>query len=466
MPRTKKKQSKNSLGTIKINSNKLWGSTTQRNINKFSMGKESVDYNFIKSIILIKKAINLVNIDNHDIDNHTGNIINTSCNKLLKNNYLEHFPLKIWQCGSGTQINMNVNEVIANLANKNSKNKKKRIDPNDHINIFQSTNDVMPSAMNITIIRETRNKLDKSLKLLQKIIKQKIIKFKNIVKLGKTHLKDAVPISFAQEYSGYLSQINQSRNEINRTLKNLYYIPMGGTCVGTGLNTKDNFDKKVVAKLNNISGLNLKVSRNKFKDISTHDDILTYTSALNRLAVSLIKISNDINLASSGPISGFNEIIMPINEIGSSSMPGKFNNSTCEMISSLALKTINVHQLVTSALTHSYFQLNVYKPLIINEILNIINLLSEGITIFSLHTLKHIKPNTEKTKSNLDSSFVKYTKLTPILGYQFLSNLYQKSKKNKKINIEKEILKTKLLTKKQLVNLLTPNNLIKPIKNL
>ena len=460
--KTKKRKSKNTLGTVKINSNKLWGTTTQRTLNKFSVGKEKVSYDFIKSIIMIKKAINLVNLKHNKISKKIGESINQACETLLRKNHREHFPLMIWQCGSGTQINMNVNEVIANLADSISK--QKLVSPTNHVNMFQSTNDIMPMAMNLTIIKVSRKKLIPELKFFEKILNQKTKQFKNVVKLGKTHLKDAAPISLSQEYSSYLSQIKQVRQNIKNSLNNLLNIPAGGTCVGTGLNTYKDFDRDVINKLGETTGIKLKLSKNKFKDISSHNEVLEFTASLNQLAVNLLKMSSDINLASSGPVSGFDELIMPVNEIGSSSMPGKFNNSTTEMIASIAIKTISVHQLVTMALTHGNFQLNVFKPLIINEVLNNIRLVSDGLNVFARHTLRHIKPNYKKLKKDIDKSFVKYTKLTPILGYDFLSELYHKTRKNKTLNIESEILKSKLLTKKQLKNLMNNNNLTTPYK--
>lgn len=440
---------------------KLWGNNTQKSLDIYpNLEKDYVNMSLIKSIILIKKSAALSNYNLGILEYEFYFLINEACKVLLKLKHInQYFPLSIWQCGSGTQINMNVNEVIALIANKIRG--KNMIDAYNHVNISQSTNDVIPSAIHISIVIDTKNKLLPVLKQLSITLKKKQEEFKHIVKLGRTHLQDAMPLSIKQEISGFKFQIDENIRELKRCAKKLNKLPIGGTCVGTGVNSPLGFDKEIIKNLEFITSFKFNVVSNKFALISSHDDILTYSSILNRIAISMFKISNDLRLLSSGPQGGINEYILPTNERGSSSMPGKINPTQCEMMSIISLKVIGIHQTITLALSHGNLQINLYKLLISNEINNAINLLKNGIEIFTKYCLVNLKCNETTIQINLEKSAILVTRFVPHLGYEKCKEIYSRIIKEKK-SIKEIILSENLMSKNKYLKIMDINKLIKP----
>ena len=333
--------------------------------------------------------------------------------------------------------------------------------PNDHVNKSQSTNDVFPTAMHISVARETLDKLLPSLKLLEKFLKAKSIKFKNIVKIGRTHLQDATPITLGQEFSGYHQQIKKSIERIQTSLKDIYYLAQGGTAVGTGINTKKNFDIKIVKEIKKYSKINFKPAPNKFSELAAHDAIVNFSGSLNTCAVSLMKISNDIRFLGSGPRAGYGELILPENEPGSSIMPGKVNPTQCEAVTMVCAKVIGNHTGITIAGTHGHFELNVFKPLISYNVLQSIDILADSVKNFSNYCVKGIRPNKIKIKDHLENSLMLVTALAPKIGYDNAANIAKKALKNN-TTLRKEALKSKLISEKDYDLIVNPKKMVSP----
>ena len=344
-----------SIGKIKVPGDKYWGASTERSNKYFNIGDFLVRPLVIHSIAIIKKAAAIVNAKNKDLDNKISTYIIKAAEEVIKGKHDNHFPLKVWQTGSGTQTNMNVNEVIANRAIQMMGGKlgsKNPVHPNDHVNKSQSTNDVFPTAMHIAIAIKAKEKLLPSLKLLEKELAKKSKEFKKIVKVGRTHLQDATPLTLGQEFSGYHSQLKKCITRIESALKEIHHLAQGGTAVGTGLNTKKNFDKKIIREIGKITQIPFKPATNKFAALAAHDEIVNFSGTLNTTAVCLMKIANDIRFLGSGPRAGYGELILPSNEPGSSIMPGKVNPTQSEAVTMVCVKVIGNHNGITLSLIH------------------------------------------------------------------------------------------------------------------
>ncbi len=389
-----------------------------------------------------------------------------AADEVIKGKLHSHFPLKVWQTGSGTQTNMNVNEVIANRAIQMMGGKmgtKKPVHPNDHVNKSQSTNDVFPTAMHIAIVVKTKNKLLPSLKLLEKELSKKVKQFNKIVKLGRTHLQDATPLTLGQEFSGYQSQLKKCIERIERALSEIYYLAQGGTAVGTGLNTKKNFDKKIIKEINKITKFPFKPAKNKFAALAAHDSIVNFSGTMNTTAVCLMKIANDIRFLGSGPRAGYGELILPENEPGSSIMPGKINPTQCEAVTMVCVKVIGNHNGITMAGSHGHFELNVFKPLIIHNILQSINIMSDSSKCFANYCIKGLKADKKRIKSLLDNSLMLVTALSPKIGYDNAAKIAKKALKNG-TTLKEETLKTGLINENEYLRIVDPKKMIKPNK--
>ena len=460
----KTRKESDSIGKINVPSEKYWGASTQRSKKFFDIGEFLVRPILIKSIAIIKKSAAIVHKKTKQIKPEISNAIVKASNEIIQGKLDDHFPLKVWQTGSGTQTNMNVNEVISNRAIellKGKKGTKKPVHPNDHVNKSQSTNDVFPTAMHIAIALETRNKLLPSLNILKKELKKKSIKFKKIVKVGRTHLQDATPITLGQEFSGYHSQLEDCVNRIEHALKEIYFLAQGGTAVGTGLNTKKNFDKKIVNEIKKITKLPFKTAKNKFAALAAHDSIVNFSGTLNTAAVSLMKIANDIRFLGSGPRAGYGEITLPANEPGSSIMPGKVNPTQSEAVTMVCVKIIGNHNGITMAGSHGHFELNVFKPLIAHNILQSIDLLSDSSKNFAIYCVNGIKANKEKIKEYLDNSLMLVTALAPHIGYDKASKIAKSALKNK-TTLKEEALKSKLIGEKEYDKIVDPKKMLSP----
>ena len=453
-----------SIGKIKVDGDKYWGASTERSKKYFNIGDFLVRPIVIHSIAIVKKAAAIVNAKNKDLDNKISKYIIKSSEEVIKGKLDSHFPLKVWQTGSGTQTNMNVNEVIANRAIELMGGKlgsKKPVHPNDHVNKSQSTNDVFPTAMHISIALKTRNKLLPSLKLLENELKKKVKKFSKIVKLGRTHLQDATPITLGQEFSGYHFQLKESIKRIEQSLKEIYYLAQGGTAVGTGLNTRKNFDKKIIKEISKITKIPFKVAPNKFAALAAHDAIVNFSGTLNTAAVSLMKIANDIRFLGSGPRAGYGEIILPSNEPGSSIMPGKVNPTQSEAVTMVCVKVIGNHNGITIAGSHGHFELNVFKPLIIHNILQSIEIMSDSAKTFAIYCVKGIKADKKRIKDLLDNSLMLVTALTPIIGYDKAAEIAKQAHKNG-TTLKEEVIKSGTVNKQEYDKIMNPILMTKP----
>ena len=453
-----------SLGKIKVPADKYWGASTQRSNKYFDIGDFLVRPIVIHSIAIIKKAAAIVNSQNKDLDEKISRYIMRASEEVIKGKLDEHFPLKVWQTGSGTQTNMNVNEVIANRAIEIMGGKlgsKKPVHPNDHVNKSQSTNDVFPTAMHIAVALKTREKLLPSLKLLEKELAKKIKEFKNIVKVGRTHLQDATPLTLGQEFSGYHAQLKKCILRIEIALKEIYYLAQGGTAVGTGLNTRKNFDKKIIKEISRITRLPFKPATNKFAALAAHDEIVNFSGTLNTTAVCLMKIANDIRFLGSGPRAGYGEIILPSNEPGSSIMPGKVNPTQSEAVTMVCVKVIGNHNGITMAGSHGHFELNVFKPLIIHNILQSIEIMSDSSKTFALYCVKGIKADKKRIKYLLDNSLMLVTALAPKIGYDQAAHIAKTAHKNG-TTLKQEVIKAGLVKEKEYDKIMDPLKMTKP----
>tara|TARA_E500000178_G_scaffold345640_1_gene395846 strand:+ start:476 stop:1864 length:1389 start_codon:yes stop_codon:yes gene_type:complete len=453
-----------SIGSINVPNDKYWGASTQRSKKFFDIGEFLVRPRLIKSIAIIKKAAAIVHKKERQIIPTISNAIVKASNEVISGKLNDHFPLKVWQTGSGTQTNMNVNEVIANRAIEilgGKKGSKKPVHPNDHVNKSQSTNDVFPTAMHIAIAIETKNKLLPSLELLNKELKKKVSQFKNIVKVGRTHLQDATPLSLGQEFSGYQSQLENCIVRIKSALNEIYYLAQGGTAVGTGINSKKGFDRKVINEIKKITKLPFKPTKNKFAALAAHDEIVNFSGTLNTAAVSLMKIANDIRFLGSGPRAGYGEIILPANEPGSSIMPGKVNPTQSEAVTMVCVKVIGNHNGITMAGSHGHFELNVFKPLIAHNILQSIDLLADSTKNFSMFCVRGIKADKVKIKKFLDNSLMLVTALAPYIGYDNSAKIAKLALKNK-TTLKQEAIKSKLISEKDYDRIVNPKKMIYP----
>ena len=452
-----------SFGKIKVPDDKYWGASTQRSDKYFDIGVFLVRPIVVQSIAMIKKAAAIVNIKNRDLDKKIGNTIIKAANEVVSGKLNNHFPLKVWQTGSGTHTNMNVNEVIANRAIQilGGKMGSKLIHPNDHVNKSQSSNDVFPTAMHIAIVIETKRKLLPSLKLLSSELKKKSKQFNKIIKVGRTHLQDATPITLGQEFSGYYSQLNKCIQRIEIALKEIYFLAQGGTAVGTGLNTRRGFDKKIVAELRKITKLPFKSASNKFAALAAHDSIVNFSGTMNTTAVCLMKIANDIRFLGSGPRAGYGELNIPENEPGSSIMPGKVNPTQCEAVSMVCIKVIGNHNGITMAGSHGHFELNTFKPLIIHNILQSMDIMSDSSKNFANYCIKGLKANKERIKNLLNNSLMLVTALSPKVGYDNAAKIAKKAHKNG-TTLKEESIKSGLITEKEYDKIVNPKKMIKP----
>ncbi len=453
-----------SIGSINVPADKYWGASTQRSKKYFDIGDFLVRPVLIKSIAIIKKAAAITNYKNRDLDKKISSAIIKASNEVIIGKLKDNFPLKVWQTGSGTQTNMNVNEVISNRAIEilgGKKGTKKPVHPNDHVNKSQSTNDVFPTAMHIAIALKTKETLVPSLTLLNNELKKKVRKFKSIVKIGRTHLQDATPLSLGQEFSGYQSQLEKCIERINNALNEIYFLAQGGTAVGTGINTKKNFDKKIVNEIRKISKLPFKPAKNKFAALAAHDAIVNFSGTLNTTAVCLMKIANDIRFLGSGPRAGYGELILPENEPGSSIMPGKVNPTQCEAVTMVCVKVIGNHNGITMAGSHGHFELNVFKPLIIHNILQSIHILSDSTSSFAKYCIKGLKADKKKIKEHLDNSLMLVTALSPKIGYDNAAKIAKRALKNK-TTLKHEALKSGLIDEKNYNKIVNPKKMIFP----
>jgi len=419
-----------SLGSKKIDSNRLWGAQTQRSLENFRIGNEKMPKEIIIALGYQKKAATLANIKIGKLNTKIGNVIIDACDQIINLKLIDEFPLSIWQTGSGTQTNMNANEVISNYAIKKLKGEigsKKPVHPNDHVNLSQSSNDTFPTIMHVACNELLQVKLNMSLRNLIRELKSKSIKFNKIIKIGRTHTQDATPLTLGQEFSGYLEQIKNNQQRILQSQKELRYLAQGGTAVGTGINAPKNFDKIFCKYLSKLTKNSYFPSPNKFESIASHDPMVNLSGSLSTLATSLLKISNDLRFLGSGPRSGLGELKLPENEPGSSIMPGKVNPTQIEALSMVCTQVMGNHTTITIAGSQGHFELNAFKPVIVFNNLQSINLLSDSIDSFVKKCLRGLKPDVYRIKLHLDNSLMLVTALNEHIGYENAAKIAKKA---------------------------------------
>ena len=451
------------LGEVKIPENSLWGPQTQRSINNFKIGQPgSMPTEIIHSFAILKKSCAISNNELMNLEKKKMKLIVEVCDEILQNKHNEEFPLVIWQTGSGTQTNMNVNEVISNRANilsGKSLNDSKYIKANDEINMSQSSNDTFPTVTNIAVTKLVYEKLIPSTESFIKILNKKVKEFSKDIKIGRTHMMDATPISLGQEFSGYESQMKYGLKALKNTLKHLKQLAIGGTAVGTGLNAPDGFDVSVVKNISDYTKINFEIAENKFEAIASNDSLVETHGALKQIAVSLFKIANDIRLLGSGPRSGFAELILPANEPGSSIMPGKVNPTQCEAVSMVCAQVLGNDTTVSFAGSQGHLELNVYKPVIAHKLIESIHLLSDSMESFNKNCISGLKANKTKIAEHLNNSLMLVTALNKKIGYYRAAEIANKAHENG-TTLEEEAIKSGYLTKKQFKDWVKPEDMV------
>jgi fumarate hydratase class II len=421
---------KDSFGPIDVPSEKLWGAQTQRSLHHFSISNEHLPDALIHALVLAKKAAANVNAELGTITPEKANAIAKAADEVLAGKHAGEFPLFIWQTGSGTQTNMNVNEVLANRASEilgGERGEARKVHPNDEVNRGQSSNDVFPTAMSIAATIEVTQSLLPSVKKLRDAIKLKSESFKDIVKIGRTHLMDATPLTLGQEFSGYVVQLEHGIKHIEQALPHLHELALGGTAVGTGLNSVVGYDVKVAAEISKLTGLPFITAPNKFEALAANDAIVNAHGAIKTLAASLFKIANDVRWMGSGPRSGFGELSLPENEPGSSIMPGKVNPTQCEAMTMLCAQVMGNDVAINIGGASGNFELNVYKPLIIHNFLQSVRLITDGCRNFREFCIEGLEPNRKQIQSHLSNSLMLVTALNPYIGYDNAAKIAKKA---------------------------------------
>ena len=454
---------KDTIGEIKVAKDVYWGAQTERSLTNFKIGSSgSMPMEIIYGFAQLKKAAANTNFDLGVLSKVKRDLIVKVCNEILEGKLDDHFPLVIWQTGSGTQSNMNVNEVISNRAHiiegKKLGESEKTLSPNDDVNLSQSSNDSFPTAINIAAMKIITDNTLVNLKILRDSLNKKSKEFNKIVKIGRTHLMDATPITLGQEFSGYVAQINNGIKSINNAMDHLSELPIGGTAVGTELNTPKGYSKNVIESISRNSGLNFKESPNKFEGIASHDCIVEMHGALKTVSTSIYKISNDIRLMGSGPRSGLGELILPANEPGSSIMPGKVNPTQCEAISMVCAQIIGNDMAVSFAGANGHFELNVFKPLFAYNIIESSKILGDACLSFAKNCIEGLKPNKKKIERFLKDSLMLVTTLNSKIGYYKAAEIANKAYKEN-ITLKEACIQLNYLSEKEFDNYVNPERM-------
>ncbi|MFN8770112.1 MAG: class II fumarate hydratase [Neisseriaceae bacterium] len=420
------------FGPINVPADKLWGAQTQRSLEHFKISTEKMPENLISAFAIVKKASAIVNSELGLLDKNKADAIIKACDEIINQQHKDEFPLAIWQTGSGTQTNMNLNEVIANRASLilgGDLGENRKVHPNDDVNKSQSSNDTFPTAMSIAAAAYLKNKLIPSIKILIATLDKKSNEFKDIIKIGRTHLQDATPLTLGQEISGWAAQLKHGLKHMESSLDHLYELALGGTAVGTGLNTHPQYAEKAAKQIAQLTELPFVSAPNKFEALAANDALVNAHGALKTLACSLMKIANDVRFLSSGPRCGIGELIIPENEPGSSIMPGKVNPTQCEALTMLAAQVIGNDVAINVGGSMGNFELNVFKPMIIHNFLQSARLLSDGILSFNAHCATGIEPNKERISELLDKSLMLVTALNTHIGYDKAAKIAKKAHK-------------------------------------
>ncbi len=453
---------KDSMGTIQVPARALWGAQTQRSIINFSIGEELIPIELVYSLTLIKKAAAIANFNLGLLNKEKKELIIKASNEILNGMHDSQFPLKIWQTGSGTQTNMNINEVISNIASLKTNSELGShypLHPNDDVNKSQSTNDTFPAAIQISVVTEILNKLVPSIKELTNALDKKSAEWENIIKIGRTHFQDAVPITLGQEISAWSQQIKDAEDSLVMSLDELYFLPLGGTAVGTGINCPKEFSEESIKSISADTNIHFYESKNHFSRMAAHDRLAQVMSQIKILAGALFKISNDIKILSSGPRAGIYELIIPQNEPGSSIMPGKVNPTQCEALTMVCTQIMGFEYAVSIANSSGTLQMNEYKPLIGFNILTSLKLLKNTINNFRLKLVEGMEPNYQKINSNLENSLMLITALVPKIGYEKAAEIANLAF-NESINLKEATVKLGYLNEDQFDELMNTDSMI------
>jgi fumarate hydratase, class II len=453
-----------SLGKVAVAADKLWGAQTQRSLEHFSIGKDLIPREMITAYATLKKAAANANHSGKRLDDKTHALIVQVCDEILAGQHHDMFPLHVWMTGSGTQFNMNVNEVISNRCCQlagTALGSKTPVHPNDHVNMSQSSNDSFPSAMYIASAVNTVERLIPAVKALHDAIAAKVAEWDNIVKIGRTHMQDATPITLGQEWSGYAGMLSDNLERIRDALKSVYHLALGGTAVGTGINAAPGFAAAAAAEIANLSGLSFISAANKFTVQGAHDALVQLSGTFRTLAVSLYKIGNDIRLMSCGPRAGFAELIIPENEPGSSIMPGKVNPTQAEALTMIAVQVMANDVAVGFGGASGYLEMNVYKPLIIYNITHSITILTDGCTNFRKFLIEGTKPNLKRINEYVGRSLMLVTALAPVIGYDKASKIAHYADDHD-LTLKEAALKLGFVTEEEFDRIVDPAKMVKP----
>lgn len=453
-----------SFGPIDVPADKYYGAQSARSLHFFAIGEEKMPKPLIRALGILKRSAAMVNMQIAGLDKKVGEAIVKAATEVMENKLDAHFPLSIWQTGSGTQTNMNANEVISNRAIEllgGEIGSKKPVHPNDHVNMGQSSNDSFPTAMHIAAVEEIDHRLLPALSALRNALNDKAHAFKHLVKIGRTHLQDATPLTLGQEFSGYVAQMEYGIERVKNTLPRLYYLAQGGTAVGTGLNAKKGFAEAFAQEVAALTKLPFVTAPNKFEALASHDHLVEASGALNVLAVSLMKIANDIRLLGSGPRCGLGELSLPENEPGSSIMPGKVNPTQCEAMTMVCAQVMGNHMTVTIAGSQGHFELNVYKPVMIYNVLQSIRLLADACHSFTEHCVAGIVANEARINQLRDESLMLVTALNPHIGYDNAAKIAKKAHKEG-TTLKAAALALGLLTEAQFDEWVRPEDMLGP----
>lgn len=448
---------KDTMGEIKVPVNKLWGAQTERSFENFKIGTEVMPVEVIRAFSVLKKGAAMANNKLGRLDDIKTKVICDVCDEIYSGALDEHFPLVVWQTGSGTQSNMNVNEVIANRANQILG--EKLIHPNDHVNMSQSSNDTFPTAMHISAVLEIENKLLPAISLLKSTMNRLEEENKGIIKTGRTHLQDAVPIAFSQEISGWKHMLTKAENNIGKSLDGVRELALGGTAVGTGLNAPKDFGKLAAEEISSNLGTRFVTAENKFHSLTSRDDLVFSHGAIKALAADLMKIANDVRWYASGPRCGLGEIIIPENEPGSSIMPGKVNPTQSESLTMVACQVMANDAAISIGASQGNFQLNVFLPLCIYNFLQSVRLLSDAMVSFNNNCAVGIRANKDKMKENLDKSLMLVTALNPFIGYEKAAAIAKTAHKNGS-TLKEEAVNLGYLTEEEFDNIIKPEEMV------
>ncbi len=451
-----------SMGPLEVPAEKYWGAQTQRSIIHFNIGNELIPIEVVRGLVLIKKAAAAVNTASGKLEKTLSNAMIAACDEILNGDYDTQFPLKVWMTGSGTQSNMNVNEVISNRANEIlgfEKGTKKPVHPNDHVNMSQSSNDTFPAAMHIAAAQELKEKLLPALKDFHAGLLEKQEEFKHIVKTGRTHLQDAVPLTLGQEFSGYAAQLEAAIARIEAVLPELYDLALGGTAVGTGLNAPAGFAEAAAEKIAEYTRLPFRSAPNKFAVLAAHDAIVAASGAVRTAACAMMKIANDIRWLASGPRCGLGELILPENEPGSSIMPGKVNPTQCEAMTMVCVQIIGLDTAVAMAGTLGNFELNVFKPVMIYDLLEEIRLLTDASKSFLKYALSGLKADEARIAELLSKSLMLVTALSPVIGYDNAAKIAKTAHKEN-LTLKEACVKLGFLTDEEFDKAVRPEKMV------